>query len=280
MGSGHMEQTVALSTVVTLPLLNEFHILKVSFELFHGYDYVWYVRCDRPSERILASYYNVVPTVFSESVPARVSPGDQSFNQVVQQKMRSINDAWGVHPDAVVFLDTDLVITSEFLHRVVNMTKDLALTPNHHSENIIPFESFHGHFNSGFLLTKNNQFHKLWQEEFARYEWELSDQVSLNRIASRFDVLILDSSFNVGFWRSPRFWFFEFVELPADCQFFHVHLYQHVDRGRGWLERLFALHCLRYLKASDDSRHQTVLERILELDEMGWYRSSLAIMNT
>lgn len=270
-----MTQTVALSTVVTLPLINEFHILKVSFELFHGQDYTWYVRCDRPSESVLSSYHNVVPTVFSESAPARVGPGDKSFNQIVRQKMLSIDDAWGVHPEAVAFLDTDLVITADFLNRVANMNGDIALTPNHHSENIIPLETFHGHFNSGFLLTKNDQFHKFWQEDFAMHEWELSDQVSLNRVASRFEVLILDTTFNIGFWRCPHFWSFEFIDLPANCQFFHVHLYQNVDRGRGWVERLFALHCLRYLKASHDNRHQLVLEKILALDEVGWYRSSL-----
>lgn len=273
-----MNERIALSTVLTFPLLAEFQIMKLSFELFNGEAYKWYVRCDRPTAETLATYANVIPTVFDGQAGCACTPGDPRFNAIARQKMCTIADAWNSGScDAVAFLDADLIITAEFLAAVAKQTDTVALTPNYHPEINASLEQFHGHFNSGFVLTRNRSFHTLWEEAFLSSAWELSDQVSLNTVAPTVSALSLAESANVGFWRSPGAWSFDFLNIPDNCEFLHVHLFQQLNSGRGWMEKQFALHCLKFLKRSQDSRHQRILKEVIARDESGWYAASLAL---
>ncbi|HEY0758737.1 MAG TPA: hypothetical protein VGD59_05730 [Acidisarcina sp.] len=190
--------------------------------------------------------------------------------------MNAMADAWSSGScDAVVFLDADLIFTADLISEIAATSSDLVLTPNYLPPAAEALQPFHGHFNAGFIWTTTPAFHDRWREAFQSRRWELSDQVSLSDVAAGFTVFSLGPTANVGFWRSENAHLFDFVRIDDACSCLHVHLFQHPESGRGWLEKMFALHCLRFLKLSLEGRHILLLKEIVTLDDSRWYQKSL-----
>lgn len=270
-----LEAQVALSSVVTSAVVEEFEILKRSFELFHGAHFPWFVRCDRAAHHQLQQYHNVHAVLFETDDQVRSLPGTSAFHAIGLQKMEALEDAWASRRNqwsAVAFLDADLLITAELLSALLGTDAEVILASNHHYRKSL-FDPFYGHFNSGFILTKTPAFHRVWAEAYSAHLWQFSDQVCLNQILRDFRVRTLESS-NIGFWASADPFQFNFAQIPTHCYFLHVHLFQS-PHGRGWIERMFALHCLKYLLRSGDTRHHELVKEILVRDESGWYKSAL-----
>ena len=273
-----MTLRVALASVVTRSFIEEFRLLKFSCELLHRQQFRWYVRCDEAAAFVLSKDPDVVVARFSPPQMHRVSPGDADFIQVALQKAEALADAWQAGTSGgVAFLDADLIFTSALLRELERFETDLILTPNHHAPGIEVLEPFHGYFNSGFVLTRTPKFHEMWKARLRSQSWHFTDQVCLNEICANFSVTCLDSSVNVGFWHSLKADTFRFETIPAECSLLHVHCLQTVAARRGWRDRMFALHCLKFLKASQILEHRLLLEEILLRDESGWFRSSLGL---
>jgi hypothetical protein len=269
---------VALASVVTSPFVEEFGLLKFSCELLHRQRFRWYVRCDESAALVLAKDPDILVTRFSPPNTRRVSPGDSEFMQVALQKAEALADAWKAESSCgVAFLDADLIFTAPLLQNITHIDTDLVLTPNYHASGIEAFEPFHGYFNSGFLFTRTAQFHQLWRQQLIARSWEFTDQVCLNDVCANFSITPLDKSANVGFWHSPEANTFRFEPIPVDCSLLHVHCFHVVAAPRGWRDRMFALHCLRFLSASPIQEHRLLLEEVLSRDVSGWFRASLSL---
>ena len=227
-------QSLALASVVTFPLFNEFCVLKYSFELFHGDDFVWHVRCDRETETRLIHCHNVKCTVFAETVKRR-TVGDDGFQEIVAQKMIALDDAWrDTDTTQVLFMDADLVITATLLEELTSLQADLVLTPNHLPHKEQQLAPFHGYFNSGFILTRNPDFHRQWRDAFTSQPWLYSDQVCLNEVVRQFKVKLLSSSANIGFWHSKGGWCFDLIACPriaSLCMYIYLTLLKHIEAG-------------------------------------------------
>jgi hypothetical protein len=274
-----MNERIALATVVTLPLIDEFRILKRSFELFHGKDFHWYVHCDRVSERLLGSIEGVKCTVFSEQPPRVSSPGQPGFHDIATQKAAAMETAWSSHQwDAVALLDADLIFTAETLSHAAATGHELVLTPNHAPWPDIELSPFHGYFNSGFIFTRSRHFHAAWRKSYRSQPWTFTDQVCLNDVAKEFEVAMMDPRANVGFWRSKHANCYAYQPIPRDCIFLHNHLYRRLNSSRDWISRTFGLHCLRYLTRSALEQHSILIKEILALDRSGWYTASLNLV--
>jgi hypothetical protein len=269
---------IALSSIVTKSVLSEFQVFKRTFEMFHGDDFQWFIRCDRASEAALSESPNVRCTVFCERVPGLITSGFPRFRRIVSEKMNAMEDAWAAGDcDAVVFLDADLLITAPFLHIAAQLGGDLVLTPRYLPAETEHLGPVHGYFNAGFIFSRSRTFHERWRALFEAQPWKVTDQACLNELAGEFSVRTLSESANIGFWRSAGAWSFAYRPLPADCMFLHVHLLQPLRTRREWVDRTFGLHCLRFLQSSGRHEHEQVLREVLARDTSKWYEASLAL---
>lgn len=266
----------ALATIVTRSVLDEFRCMKRSFELFHGSRHCWFIRCDRASKRVLSNYQNVICTNFTDALPNRPESDSSDFRRIVGEKMNAMADAWSYQQwQAVAFVDSDLVFTAPFMHNLVELDADVILTPNYYPCNKEHLEASSGVYNSGFVVARTPEFHTWWRHAFESQPERWTDQACLNDAPERFRIHTLSPSANVGFWRSAKLP--EYEDIPADCQFLHVHLFQPLHNTRQWLDRSFALHCLKYLQKSAVPKHRTLASQILKSDRTGWYEASLRL---
>ncbi|MGH9438626.1 MAG: hypothetical protein ACRD22_12225 [Terriglobia bacterium] len=266
---------VAIAVVVTSAVREEFELLKYSFELFHNDHYEWFVRCDAASMNRLASYPNVHCTVFTPMGDRRPAFSLSEFRHILAEKMNALGDAWSNNCwDAVLFLDADLVITSSFLDRVLGLQADVILSPSYFPPYLEHTICQYGHFNAGFLLTRTPDFTDWWRNEFCTHTG-YSDQTTLDFADKHFRVTTLGTSANIGGWR--RTGIVTFDNIPRDCMFLHVHLFQPVSTIYGLFQRLYALHCLEFLCRSNIPKHRVLYDEILERDRLGWYRAAMAV---
>ena len=267
---------VALAAVVTASVLPEFLLLRRSFELFHGQGYRWFVRCDRVSEAVLSRCPDTTCTVFTEEVPERPDMESEFFRRIVGEKMNAIQSAWTAGDwEVVAFLDADLVVTAPLIGALLAHRADVILTPNYYPPSTRHLAKVHGHFNSGFLATRTRDFHGWWRDAFVSDPSGWTDQGCLNEVSRHFAIGTLDERANVGFWRSENIGAYE--PIPADCIFFHVHLFQPLRTQRQWIDKSFALHCMRFLRGSAVPEHQVLYRDVLARDEAGWYEASLRL---
>jgi hypothetical protein len=272
-----MRGNIAIASVVTEAFLDEFAILKYSFELFHGTACHWCVRCDRASASVLSGYDNVSCVIFAERAQGRPDTLSESFRHIVAEKMNAMNDAW-LAPDGcrgVLFLDADILFTAPLLPALDDIDGDVILTPNYYPEVRQHLASVHGEYNGGFAFTRSREFHAWWEGAYAADSSRYNEQSCLNEAHERFAIGRLGERANIGFWRTaepPRY-----DEIPADCQFLHVHLYQRLDTMREWIDKSFALHCLKFLSAGVTPQHRLLFDRILAADRHGWFESSLRL---
>jgi hypothetical protein len=271
-----MSADVALCSVVTEAVLEEFLLMKQSFELFHGDGWRWVVRCDRASLPVLARMPGITCQAFTDRTAVRPSEDSAEFRPIVAEKMRALEDGW-THDGvcAAIFMDADLVTTAPFVQQVLAMEGDVVLTPNHYPAVFARLAKEHGEFNSGFVCEKTPRFHRWWRHAFETQPSLWTDQACLNGAAAEFAIARTGEESNVGFWRSadPP----PFVEIPAACTFLHAHFFQGLESRRELIGRAFALHCLRFLLASPEPRHRQLLHAIVQRDRTGWYKASLRL---
>jgi hypothetical protein len=88
------ETSLALATIVTSAVLEEFVILKRSFELFHGPGHSWFIRCDSSSAGVLRRYPNVNCHVFTDTTTRKRDTESTDFQWIVKEKTNVVADAW------------------------------------------------------------------------------------------------------------------------------------------------------------------------------------------
>ncbi len=272
---------MTLASVVTKSVLPEFMLLKFSVELYCGLGHHWFIRGDAAICDLLKGLDNVHVSAFSTGIDSRPDLPSPEFRKIVAEKMTAIAFAWDSgEEDRVAFLDSDLIVTNDDLmtHIWNSDVADLVLTPNYYPESMKRLEELHGIYNSGFVLTRNREFHRWWKDAFERDPTGFADQRCLNEAGEAFSVHALDERSNVGFWRSLEDGFRgEFRPIPQECSFLHVHMFQPVQKPRQVLDKAFALTAVSFLSTSPDSKHQKLLEQILAGDTSGLYELALTI---
>ena len=281
-----MCKKIALTTIVTGSVLEEFKLLKFSWEMFHGPDYHWYVRCDEAARAALSNDRNVTCLVFTESVTRRPAVTSQPFWNIAAQKMNTMEDAWKESDwDAVIYLDADLIITASLLDSVFPLDgARLVLTPHFFPAPEDDFaekyqrEAKEGYFNSGFVVTDDKEFHTWWRNTYvSRVGKWFGDQRCLSSARGHFIVKMLDESANIGFWRTPFRSIPLFKAIPQNCKFLHCHLFQPLRTQLEWLNRMFALHCLEFLRSSAVLEHRIIYEQVIARDSAKWFQSSFSL---
>ena len=299
-----MSARTALAAVVTLGVLEEFEILKFSFELFHGPDFDWYVRCCPRSADLLSRYGNVHCAVFQTTHP-RFDTDNPSFNRVVEQKMNALEDAWesGLC-DSAMFLDSDLIVTDAFLNDFALLDGEVLLSPHYWPEERSADVDKYGYFNSGFVLARTAEFHKWWREAFLSQPQKFTDQQCLDDAPDHFAVRTLGEEANVGFWRAANGTTkLSTFKIPENCKFLHVHLFQPAGtraellcrifakqylafttdaeismRPFSWYQlqsKAFAFQCLAFLREGKQEGHRQLYDEILARDPLQLYSAVL-----
>ncbi len=192
--------------------------------------------------------------------------------------MNSIGDAWASNEcEAVLYLNSDLVFTRKCIDSFLLRDADVVLSPNYFPWKMHELAPHYGYFSSAFALTRTSLFHELWRKLFVSQPWRHLDQGCLNEIAQHFSVETLGPSSNIGSWRSESADRFTFGRLPPDCLFLRVPMFDMLASPRDWINKMYALHCLRFLEANGRDDHKNIMNRILELDETHWYSASLQL---
>jgi hypothetical protein len=261
---------VALTTVVTASVLEEFRFMKFSFELFHSPGYQWFIRCDRASEAALSEYSNVACSVFTACLPERLDRHTPEFRALMREKMAAISHAWSAGEwDAVAYFDSDLIFTAPALQHAAAIDGQAVLTPNYYPPETEHLASIHGLYQGGFAFLRSKIFHQWWRDAVDAQPERWTDQACLNDARQQFTIGTLAESANIGFWRSgdtPNY-----REIPADCLFLHAHLYGPSD----WRDKTFALHCLKFLRKSAVPAHRILFNEILARDRSRFYAAAL-----
>jgi hypothetical protein len=271
-----MSNEIALCSIVTEAVREEFEILKFSFELFHGRGYQWFVRCDDASLPWLSAHPNLICHVFTEREARRPDIESREFRRIVAEKMHVLDDAWAAGGwSGVVFFDADVIATAPFMETVLPVAGDVVLTPNHYPSTRRHLAKTHGEFNAGFVFTRTPRFHQWWREAFEADPSGWTDQACLNKAPEVFEVGRLGPAANVGFWRSEDMFFP--VPIPDDCLFLHAHLYQALSSVRELIDKSYSLHCMKYLHASRRPGHRELFNEISRRDRPGWFHASLRL---
>ena len=271
-----MSGEIGIATIVTEAFVDEFAILKYSFELFHGTGCRWFVRCDRASVPALSAYDNVSCVVFAERQADRPETKSALFLRIMAEKMNAMEDAWSALADCegVILLDADLVFMAPVLETIRAMDGDLILSPNYYPNGREHLVARDGEFNAGFVFTRSRTFHDWWRAAYDADPVKNNEQVCLNQVREHFVIAVLGENANIGFWRTTNL---PYKEIPADCSFLHVHLYQPLSTLRHWLDKSFALHCMHFLMISASREHRLLFEHIREKDRHGWFDASLRV---
>jgi hypothetical protein len=272
-----MNPNIALTSVVTMSVLEEFKFLKFSFELFHGINYKWFVRCDYDSLQALSIYPNVVSKCSIDNIRDRPDIESAQFHSIMGEKMNAMADAWRSGSWAgVVFFDADIIITAPAMLSFSAVEGDVVLAPNyHHPQNKRHLDSEYGNYNGGFAFTRTRHFHEWWQAAYRSRPVGFADQICLNDAHKKFTVGVLPERSNIGFWRAANAP--EYGAIPADCDFLHVHLFQPLRTMRQWIDKTFALHCLNFLQNSPIKEHHVLFNEVLIRDKSRWYEACLRL---
>jgi len=258
-------------------MLDEFLLMKYSFELFHGDALRWSVRCDASSHQTLRSIANISCTVFGRKLPsAHIELGSPHWVEVVQQKMGAMDDAWTPpHIEGVIYVDADLIFTANILDDLLVRKEDLRLSPNFYPESRKYLIPTHGYYNSGFIFSRARRFCSYWKHAATLNASPWSEQASLNGARQHFTTSECEKFANIGWWRSVAFPIYD--EIPPECQFLHVHLFQPLGTPKRLLDKTYALHCVNFLNDSGSDPHHILLNQILNRDHSGWYKASLTL---
>jgi hypothetical protein len=265
---------LAIATVVTKPMLSEFFLLKYSFELFHGAGYTWFVRSDPDVTVALSQLENLYCRTFPVRSLLRPDFSSPVFRDILSEKLNVLEDAWESRTwDAVLFLDADIVVTAEFVSGLLASDAQLILSPHYYPNYLKHLEPIHGRFNAGFLLVRTSAFTAWWRRAFSLSRGVFVDQKCLETASSLFSVEDLDRKGNIGCWRRSGIVTFE--PIPPDCTSLHVHFFQPVTTTYELLQKALALHCLEFLAREGTARHASILNRVVDEDSSGWYKTTV-----
>jgi hypothetical protein len=194
----------------------------------------------------------------------------------MSEKMNAMEEAWtSGNWTSVVYFDADIVITSAVLQSISAVEGDVVLTPNYYPEESKALAFEHGHYNGGFVYARARHFHRWWLDAFKSQPWKWGDQLCLNDGYLKFTVGTLSDRANIGFWRSASFP--DYDVIPLDCEFLHVHMFQPLRTRRQWIDKTFALHCLKFLQQGYVPEHSRLFYEALNMDESRWYEASLRL---
>jgi hypothetical protein len=266
---------VALATVVTQRALSEFLMLKRSLELFHGPDHQWFVRCDEATRASLAACPNVHCIVSADQCTAPDEPlFKQGWRALMSEKMNAIDDAWNAGTwDAVLYLDSDIVVLAPFLDSALARGGQVVLTPHFRQGPGAEQISMADYYNGGFVLMREKRFTQWWRAAAAAERSHMADQTCLGRAREAFDVRDMGDTANVGWWRGRSMW--DTPRLPAGCLFCHVHLFQEPHLDFELSQKVFALNCVEFLTSSSVREHQLIAQDVFALDTSGYYDTLL-----
>lgn len=265
---------VCCAAVVTKASLEEFWILKSTFEMFHKAVYPWFVRCDEESRAAMAGTPEIRCHVFSRTQSVRPEMTSLEFREIMSQKMNAMEDAWRERNwDAVLYLDADIIVTSSFASGLLQLPAQVILSPHYLAPQWRAQSIAIGRFNGGFAAAKSPAFHEWWRDALLEKPGKFLDQACLVDAPRIFDVAELDQRANIGWWRKTGIT--HFPPIPHDCLFFHVHLFQPINTLNAFVQRSFVLHCLEFLYNSQNPDHHRVVETIVSRDSSGWYAGAL-----
>jgi len=267
---------LVMAAVVTENMLREHLLLRKSFELFNDVPCEWALRCDAASAPVLMQLPDTTCEVFTSSVERPNSQWSQGFRDIVEQKMLVLDDAWKRHkPDAVLFLDSDIVVTDSFVEELLDLDTELALTPHYFTTQAAYKDNRYGRYNSGFIFTRSPTFHEWWRSEFLRQPERFTDQACLNGVEEVYKTVHLEETWNVGYWRRGDGW--DTPELPAGMKQFHAHVLQEArpDQEYEIGQKVFALSLLDFLRERGTPRDLELLDYIVSRDESGYYAAML-----
>lgn len=271
-----MKSKTALASVVTASVLEEFKFLKYSFDLFQEGEYQWFVRCDQVSLQALSGSPNIHCSKFTDRIDERPDIESKEFASIMLEKMKAMEAAWrGGDCNSVVYFDADIIITAPILPSVSAVDGDVVLSPNYYPEANKHLAAIHGSYNGGFVYTRTRRFHRWWQKRYKSRPSDWSDQVCLNDAPGEFNVGTLGEHANIGFWRSADIP--QYDAIPPDCKFLHVHLFQPLRTTRQWIDKTFALHCMKFLRQGVVAEHHKIFSEVLIRDQSRWYEASLRL---
>lgn len=296
-----MTSEIALAAVVTEGVLEEFELLRYSFELFHGGGYHWFLRCDEPVRDYFQANNKFHCNLFTERLAERIELDSQDYRVVGSQKMLAMQDAWQFSNWlGLIYLDSDLVIAGPFVESLAAIQGQIILTPHFYPERRADWTLRYGRYNAGFAFSRTPEFPLWWRDAFLSDKTKFSDQQCLDEAPNLFKTGLTDSTFNIGFWRSaPPI---DFEPIPTDPKFFHVHMFQPAKTAQELvaevfrdefgaasgqakfrtpfnsyqlLNKTFALHCLAFLRSSSCPKHRELFEQIISRDRLSLYRQIL-----
>lgn len=267
-----------IASIVTAAMVEEYLIFRRSMELFHSERLAWCIRCDEASAKRLEHVRFASCRVFSRSINVAAQPDSALYREIMNEKILSVEDAWACGAESVLYCDVDMIVASEFLSDIMSGDAELALSPNYYPSESTHLNDIHGIFNGGLVLSRTPRFVAWWRKEAALYKSSFADQLCLNSASRSFSCRHLPSEYNVGFWRSVTpTWRGGFIPIPINCRLLHVHLFQPYSPIKGWIDRAFALHCLRFLRSGDNLKRNAICDIILS-GRFGHYYNHLSDM--
>src|ERR1043166_347829 len=140
--------TIALAAVVTKDLLLEYRLFRASFRIHHGFEPLSVVHCDA----ITYDFFRGLPgTIAIPTVPRVDRPASQrssEFRAIVRHKMLAITDAWRLlSPDAVAYIDADMVATAPFFKMFAAFLAPLTLSPHYWGGEVERRNRMYGFYN-------------------------------------------------------------------------------------------------------------------------------------
>lgn len=236
---------IPVASVVTTKSLNEFLLLKMSFEQYHEAE--WFVSADDFAHNKIKDIPNVRSQCLIKTDDCSHGTNDpvknRLFLELVMTKFDAMREAikshgWGL------FIDSDIFFTGPIEQRILDLMKsrdvDAVLSP--HMTNNLGLESQVGHFNVGFFSMRNLSY----LEQHAEMSWHHKEfgmyyeQQPLQFCSYPFLTVNLPINYNIGWWRFNEAHTrsrmdmlgvqdekIVFGGLPAVC--FHVHTLKKLD---------------------------------------------------
>ncbi len=254
------DSQIPVSSIVTSKTLEEFLLLKFSFEQYHNTH--WYVSTDSSTTKALQNYKNITPLELIDSDEGSHGSNDpkknEIFHKLIMTKFDALEAAIENHGYGL-FIDADIFFTNPLEEKFITLMKnedvDAILSP--HMTNNANVESEVGYYNVGFYSMRNKKYLKMHREMSLKYR-ELDmyyEQQPLQFCSYNFTTINAPIYYNIGWWRfsgknnqsrmnllkiKNNTIFFE--DNPAVC--FHAHTLRHLDYenfGSTLVERTFTL---------------------------------------
>jgi hypothetical protein len=257
---------VAFAAVVTKALLDEYRLFRESFRIYNGCEPRSVVRCDAAAYDELRAMpeTTAIPAVAESSRP--VSQWSAEFRDIVRHKMLVMSDAWRLlSPDAVAYVDVDMVATAPFLPLLGDFRAAVTLSPHFWGAEAERRSEKYGFYNSGLILARDPAFAEWWLSLFDSRPQTYADQQCLNDTPSAFDTGHFPEPWNIGYWRrrSSR----DVPPIPPDTITFHAHVFapaRHVNEFEVG-QKQFVAAALTMLAERDTADDRRLLAAVREI---------------